>query len=60
MQSPYIANSRWFEDIAGRQIAKVSAALPPDVAIAAQERGKKRDLWLTVNELFAELQESQD
>jgi len=52
---PYVANSRWFEDIAGRHIAAVAATLPPDVVAAAQERGKARDLEATVAELLAEL-----
>jgi hypothetical protein len=28
---PFVANSRWFEDIAGKHIAAVAATLPPDV-----------------------------
>jgi tetratricopeptide (TPR) repeat protein len=54
---PLVANSRWFEDIAGRHIA-AAAQLPPDVVAAAQERGRARDLWATVEELLAELEES--
>jgi len=52
---PYVANSRWFEDVAGREIGALGAALPPEVAAAAQERGSERDLWATVEELLAEL-----
>ena len=51
----YVANSRWFEDVAGKEIAAVAATLPPDVAAAAQERGKARDLWETAAELLQEL-----
>ena len=35
-------NSRWFEDVAGKQIA--AASLPSEVAAIAQERGRARDL----------------
>jgi tetratricopeptide (TPR) repeat protein len=52
---PRVANSRWFEHIAGRHIADVAATLPPDVVAAAQERGKARNLEATVAELLAEL-----
>jgi predicted ATPase/DNA-binding SARP family transcriptional activator len=50
---PYIANSRWFEDVAGRHVA---GTLPPEVVAAARERGKARDLWVTAAELLAELE----
>jgi len=52
---PFVGNSRWFEDIAGRHIATVAATLPPDVVEAAQERGRARDLNATVAELVVEL-----
>ncbi|MBV7339896.1 helix-turn-helix domain-containing protein [Chloroflexi bacterium TSY] len=55
-QSPYIANSRWFEEIAGRHIAEVAATLPLAVVEAAQERGRRRDLWKTATEVLAELE----
>jgi predicted ATPase len=54
---PLAAISRWFEDVAGRYIAAVAATLPPEVVAAAQERGRARDLWATVEELLAELEE---
>jgi tetratricopeptide (TPR) repeat protein len=54
---PHVANSRWFEDVAGKEIAGVAAALPPEVVAAAQERGRARDLGATVQELLAELEE---
>jgi tetratricopeptide (TPR) repeat protein len=52
---PIVANSRWFEDVAGRQIAAVAATLPPEVVAAAQERGRARDLWATAKALLEEL-----
>jgi tetratricopeptide (TPR) repeat protein len=52
---PYVANSRWFADVAGKHIAAVAATLPPEVVAAAQERGRARDLWETAAELVVEL-----
>jgi tetratricopeptide (TPR) repeat protein len=54
---PFVANSRWFEDVAGQHIAAIAATLPPEVVTAAQERGRARDLDATVAELLAELEE---
>jgi tetratricopeptide (TPR) repeat protein len=56
LQNPFVANSRWFEDIAGRHIAAIAATLPPEVVEAAQARGRARDLWETASELLAELE----
>ena len=53
---PIVANSRWFEDVAGRELAAVAAALPPDVREAAQTRGRARDLWATAQELLEEIE----
>jgi tetratricopeptide (TPR) repeat protein len=52
---PFVANSRWFEHVAGREIAAVAATLHPQVAAAARERGQARDLNTTMQELLAEL-----
>jgi hypothetical protein len=52
---PYVANSRWFEDVAGRHITSASNALPPQAVEAAKERGRARDLWETATELLEEL-----
>jgi tetratricopeptide (TPR) repeat protein len=52
-----VANSRWFEDVAGREIATVAEVLSPEVVTAARERGWKRDQEATVVELLAELSE---
>jgi predicted ATPase/DNA-binding SARP family transcriptional activator len=53
--SPALAASRLLEDVAGKQIAALTASLPPDIAAAAKERGQAQDLWVTVEELLAEL-----
>jgi tetratricopeptide (TPR) repeat protein len=52
---PFVANSCWFEDVAGAPISAVAATLPPQVVAAAQERGRARDLWDTAAELVEEL-----
>jgi hypothetical protein len=52
-----VANSRWFEDVAGKHIAAVAATLSPEVVAVARERGRARDLEATVAELLAELEE---
>jgi len=52
---PFVANSRWFEDVVGQPIAAIAATLPSDVVAAAQERGRARDLEATVAELLVEL-----
>ena len=51
----HVAHSRWFEDVAGKHIAAAAETLPPDVVAAAQERGRARDLWATVEEVLEEL-----
>jgi hypothetical protein len=55
-----VAHSCLWEDVAGRRIAALAATLPPDVVAAAQERGRARELWATVNELLVELGEQQE
>jgi len=52
---PFVANSRWFEDVVGSRIAAAAAPLPPDVVAAAQKRGRTRDLAATVKELLTDL-----
>jgi hypothetical protein len=52
---PLVAKSRWFADVAGRQIAAVAAALPAGRVAVLQERGRARDLEATAAELLAEL-----
>ena len=52
---PFVANSRWFEDVFGRHVDAIAATLPPEVAEAARERGRARDLHATVKELLVKL-----
>jgi DNA-binding SARP family transcriptional activator len=47
---PYVGNSKWFKDIAGKHIASTSAGLPPETVAAAQERGGSLDFWETIKQ----------
>jgi len=53
---PFVANSRWFEDIAGKRVAAIATVFSPDLTAAAQDRGRARDLDATVKELLVELE----
>jgi tetratricopeptide (TPR) repeat protein len=53
----YVANSQWYEDVVGLPIAEAAAALPPEVVIAARERGRARDVQATLEELIEEWEE---
>ncbi|HEX6383367.1 MAG TPA: tetratricopeptide repeat protein [Anaerolineae bacterium] len=48
----HVANSRWFEDVALRELKNVTAALPDDLAAAARKRGQVGDLWDTAGRLL--------
>jgi tetratricopeptide (TPR) repeat protein len=54
---PLVAKSPLFEDVAGKHIAAATADLPPDVAAAAQERGRVLDWWETADRLLEELRQ---
>lgn len=53
---PYIANSRWFEDIAGRELDEMAALASPEVAGAAEQDGQELDLWAVSATLLVELE----
>jgi len=53
-ENPFPHNS-WSFAVYRRELAAIAAALPADVAAAAQTRGRERDLWATAEELLAEL-----
>jgi DNA-binding SARP family transcriptional activator/predicted ATPase len=42
---PFVANSHWFKDVAGRELATVAAGLPPETASEARFRGRAADRW---------------
>jgi tetratricopeptide (TPR) repeat protein len=52
-----VANSKWFADIAGDEIAVAAEELPPDVVEDAKVRGQALDLWETAVDLLTELEE---
>jgi hypothetical protein len=51
---PHVSNSRWYGDVAGKHITASAAEMPVEVVVAAQERGRARDLDAAVEELLAE------
>ena len=55
--APYIANSPWFEDVAGRHVAAGARSLPAAAVAAAQQRGQSRELWQAVEALLAAILE---
>ena len=52
---PFVANSRWFEDVVGNTLAEVAATLPVERVAILQESGRARDVVTTAAELLAEL-----
>lgn len=50
--APHVANSPWYEEVAGRHVKAAAESLAPEHVAAAQERGKARDLWKTIEELL--------
>jgi len=54
----FVANSRWFDDLAGRPVAAAAALLPAELVDAARERGRAQDWDRMAAQLLAELQPS--
>jgi tetratricopeptide (TPR) repeat protein len=52
---PFVANSGWFEDVAGAEISAVAAQLPPKVAQVAYARGQAADRWQVAADLLETL-----
>jgi hypothetical protein len=52
-----VANSKWFADIAGDEIARAAEELPVEVVEAAKTHGQALDLWGTAEALLAELEQ---
>ena len=48
----FVANSKWFEDIFGKQIAAMAVNLTPEIIQAAQERAQSLDVWQTAHALL--------
>jgi len=47
---PFISNSEWFEDMAGKPLSVAAAQLPKEVVKAASSRGMALDLWQVIEE----------
>ena len=56
VHDPHVPDAAAHEDLTGRLTAVVTASLPPDVVMAAQERGQARDPEATAANLLAELE----
>lgn len=54
-QFGHITNSRWFEEVACRELEEVRATLPPEVASAAIAKARELDLWSTADQLLLDL-----
>lgn len=48
----FVANSRWFADVAGRHLDAVAETLPVEEVEAARARGEEQDLWDTMADLI--------
>ena len=53
---PFVSNSKWYEDVAGKQIAAMVNSLSPETVEVARQRGRERDPWEAAEELLAELE----
>jgi tetratricopeptide (TPR) repeat protein len=53
---PYLGDSCFWEDTAGKRIAEFATGLPEEVVTAAKERGRQRNLHATVRELLGEFE----
>ncbi|MCB0083528.1 MAG: hypothetical protein KDE47_21450, partial [Caldilineaceae bacterium] len=56
MQMPGLKQSSAFEHLVGVSGIAAADQLPPEIAAAAQERGRQRDLWATAAELLAHIE----
>jgi tetratricopeptide (TPR) repeat protein len=52
--SPYVANSRWYEQVVGREIEELTASLPQEEAETAARRGRELDPWSTIASILAQ------
>jgi predicted ATPase len=57
---PFVANSRWIEEMVGRDVAAAAETLPPEETAAARERGRAREMGPALEELWAEVNDAID
>lgn len=50
---PFVANSRWYQEVVGKRIETTD--LSPEVKTDAEERGRVRKLWQTIEEFLMQL-----
>jgi predicted ATPase/DNA-binding SARP family transcriptional activator len=53
----FVANSRWFADVAGRKIDTACATISPEEVATAQSRGQTQDFWETLDVLLLPLEQ---
>ena len=51
----FVANSRWFEDVAGQPLRTLAASLPTEAVESAEEQGRSQDWDVMAAELLREL-----
>jgi hypothetical protein len=51
----FVANSRWFEDVARQQLRTMAASLPTEAVESAEEQGRSQDWDVMAAELLSEL-----
>jgi predicted ATPase/DNA-binding SARP family transcriptional activator len=51
----FVANSRWFEDVAGQPLRTMAASLPAEAVESAEEQGRSQDWDVMAAELLGEL-----
>jgi len=54
---PLVANSQWFDEVAGQEIRTITARMTPDGVTAAQVKGGALDPWETARHWLARLRE---
>jgi hypothetical protein len=54
---PYVANSRWFAAVFDPLLAEFTAGLPEEARAAAAARGRKREVWSVLAELYEGMSE---
>lgn len=59
-QHPYVANSKWYEDVVGKRIGDMAKGLSPEVVDAARQRGREQDPWESAKEILADLEAEQE
>ena len=50
-----VAKSRWFADVFGQHIEAVAVTLSPEIAAAAESRGRSRNVWEVVKTVLVNL-----